>query len=161
MFTLSGKDPEGLFPAILGHEGVGIVEEPGRGVTSVKRGDHVIPLYIPEDPNCPSIKSGKTNLCQTIRETQRRRRPARGPPHRGGRPQRFHYFEAAYGVHFLSPQGISTKSEAAAADIAGLIREIRDRKASAIFAKNISDARLLGQTARLPARTARRPTTSR
>nr|WP_233253516.1 hypothetical protein [Paracoccus binzhouensis] len=61
----------------------------------------------------------------------------------------------------MSPQGISTKSEAAAADIAGLIREIRDRKASAIFAKNISDARLLGQTARLPARTARRPTTSR
>ncbi|MCJ1901305.1 MULTISPECIES: S-(hydroxymethyl)glutathione dehydrogenase/class III alcohol dehydrogenase [Paracoccus] len=72
MFTLSGKDPEGLFPAILGHEGVGIVEEIGRGVTSVKPGDHVIPLYIPEDPNCPYIKSGKTNLCQTIRETQGR-----------------------------------------------------------------------------------------
>ncbi|RDD70190.1 S-(hydroxymethyl)glutathione dehydrogenase/class III alcohol dehydrogenase [Paracoccus versutus] len=72
MFTLSGKDPEGLFPAILGHEGVGIVEEIGRGVTSVKPGDHVIPLYIPEDPDCPYIKSGKTNLCQTIRETQGR-----------------------------------------------------------------------------------------
>ncbi|SOC46311.1 S-(hydroxymethyl)glutathione dehydrogenase/alcohol dehydrogenase [Rhizobium subbaraonis] len=72
MFTLSGKDPEGLFPAILGHEGVGIVEEIGRGVTSVQTGDHVIPLYIPEDPNCPYIKSGKTNLCQTIRETQGR-----------------------------------------------------------------------------------------
>lgn len=72
MFTLSGRDPEGLFPAILGHEGVGIVEEIGRGVTSVKPGDHVIPLYIPEDPNCPYIKSGKTNLCQTIRETQGR-----------------------------------------------------------------------------------------
>ncbi|WP_449043272.1 S-(hydroxymethyl)glutathione dehydrogenase/class III alcohol dehydrogenase [Paracoccus versutus] len=72
MFTLSGKDPEGLFPAILGHEGVGIVEEIGRSVTSVKPGDHVIPLYIPEDPNCPYIKSGKTNLCQTIRETQGR-----------------------------------------------------------------------------------------
>ncbi|KGJ10209.1 S-(hydroxymethyl)glutathione dehydrogenase/class III alcohol dehydrogenase (plasmid) [Paracoccus versutus] len=70
MFTLSGKDPEGLFPAILGHEGVGIVEEIGRGVTSVKPGDHVIPLYIPEDPDCPYIRSGKTNLCQTIRETQ-------------------------------------------------------------------------------------------
>ncbi|RMC37195.1 S-(hydroxymethyl)glutathione dehydrogenase/class III alcohol dehydrogenase [Paracoccus alkanivorans] len=70
MFTLSGRDPEGLFPAVLGHEGVGIVQEVGRGVTSVKPGDHVIPLYTPEDPNCPYIKSGKTNLCQTIRKTQ-------------------------------------------------------------------------------------------
>ncbi|MFV0386053.1 S-(hydroxymethyl)glutathione dehydrogenase/class III alcohol dehydrogenase [Paracoccus sp. (in: a-proteobacteria)] len=70
VFTLSGKDPEGLFPVILGHEGCGVVEEIGRGVTSVRPGDHVIPLYIPEDPNCPYIKSGKTNLCQTIRETQ-------------------------------------------------------------------------------------------
>ena len=70
MFTLSGRDPEGLFPAVLGHEGVGIVEEVGRGVTSVVPGDHVIPLYTPEDPNCPYIKSGKTNLCQTIRKTQ-------------------------------------------------------------------------------------------
>jgi len=70
VFTLSGKDPEGLFPAVLGHEGCGVVEEVGKGVTSVKPGDHVIPLYIPEDPNCPYIKSGKTNLCQTIRETQ-------------------------------------------------------------------------------------------
>ena len=72
MFTLSGRDPEGLFPAVLGHEGCGIVEEVGRGVTSVKPGDHVIPLYTPEDPNCPYIKSGKTNLCQTIRATQGR-----------------------------------------------------------------------------------------
>lgn len=72
MFTLSGRDPEGLFPAVLGHEGCGIVEEVGRGVTSVKPGDHIIPLYTPEDPNCPYIKSGKTNLCQTIRETQGR-----------------------------------------------------------------------------------------
>lgn len=70
MFTLSGRDPEGLFPAVLGHEGVGVVEEVGRGVTSVVPGDHVIPLYTPEDPNCPYIKSGKTNLCQTIRKTQ-------------------------------------------------------------------------------------------
>lgn len=70
MFTLSGADPEGLFPAVLGHEAVGIVEELGAGVTSVKPGDHVIPLYTPEDPNCPYIKSGKTNLCQTIRKTQ-------------------------------------------------------------------------------------------
>ncbi|MDB6177673.1 S-(hydroxymethyl)glutathione dehydrogenase/class III alcohol dehydrogenase [Paracoccus sp. Z330] len=70
MFTLSGADPEGLFPAVLGHEAVGIVEELGKGVTSVQPGDHVIPLYTPEDPNCPYIKSGKTNLCQTIRKTQ-------------------------------------------------------------------------------------------
>lgn len=72
VFTLSGQDPEGLFPAVLGHEGCGVVEEVGHGVTSVKPGDHVIPLYIPEDPDCPYIKSGKTNLCQTIRETQGR-----------------------------------------------------------------------------------------
>lgn len=70
VFTLSGEDPEGLFPCILGHEGCGVVEEVGRGITSVAPGDHVIPLYIPEDPNCPYIKSGKTNLCQTIRKTQ-------------------------------------------------------------------------------------------
>ena len=70
VFTLSGEDPEGLFPCVLGHEGCGIVEEVGKGVTSVKPGDHVIPLYVPEDPNCPYIKSGKTNLCQTIRNTQ-------------------------------------------------------------------------------------------
>ena len=70
VFTLSGEDPEGLFPCVLGHEGCGIVEEVGKGVTSVKPGDHVIPLYVPEDPNCPYIKSGKTNLCQTIRKTQ-------------------------------------------------------------------------------------------
>ncbi|WGF90356.1 S-(hydroxymethyl)glutathione dehydrogenase/class III alcohol dehydrogenase [Marinivivus vitaminiproducens] len=70
MFTLSGRDPEGLFPCVLGHEGCGIVEEVGANVSSVTPGDHVIPLYIPEDPDCPYIKSGKTNLCQTIRATQ-------------------------------------------------------------------------------------------
>ena len=71
-FTLSGDDPEGVFPAILGHEGGGVVVEVGRGVASVREGDHVIPLYTPEDPNCPFIRSGKTNLCQTIRGTQGR-----------------------------------------------------------------------------------------
>jgi S-(hydroxymethyl)glutathione dehydrogenase / alcohol dehydrogenase len=69
-FTLSGKDPEGLFPAILGHEGAGVVVETGPGVTTLKPGDHVIPLYIPECRNCPACLSGKTNLCIAIRETQ-------------------------------------------------------------------------------------------
>ena len=69
-FTLSGADPEGLFPAILGHEGGGIVEEVGAGVTSVKPGDHVIPLYTPECGKCKFCTSGKTNLCQAIRATQ-------------------------------------------------------------------------------------------
>ncbi|MEE4244716.1 MAG: S-(hydroxymethyl)glutathione dehydrogenase/class III alcohol dehydrogenase [Kangiellaceae bacterium] len=69
-FTLSGEDPEGIFPAILGHEGGGIVESVGEGVTSVSVGDHVIPLYTPECGECKFCKSGKTNLCQKIRETQ-------------------------------------------------------------------------------------------
>jgi S-(hydroxymethyl)glutathione dehydrogenase / alcohol dehydrogenase len=69
-YTLSGTDPEGLFPAILGHEGAGIVAEIGAGVTSVKVGDRVIPLYIPECRNCEYCLSRKTNLCQAIRVTQ-------------------------------------------------------------------------------------------
>ncbi|MFM5082416.1 S-(hydroxymethyl)glutathione dehydrogenase/class III alcohol dehydrogenase [Aeromonas veronii] len=69
-FTLSGEDPEGVFPCILGHEGGGIVESVGKGVTSVKVGDHVIPLYTPECGECKFCKSGKTNLCQKIRATQ-------------------------------------------------------------------------------------------
>ena len=69
-YTLSGKDPEGLFPAILGHEGAGIVVDIGPGVTSVKRGDHVIPLYTPECRECEYCLSRKTNLCQKIRTTQ-------------------------------------------------------------------------------------------
>lgn len=69
-FTLSGEDPEGLFPVILGHEGGGIVEQVGEGVTSVQVGDHVIPLYTPECGECKFCLSGKTNLCQKIRETQ-------------------------------------------------------------------------------------------
>jgi S-(hydroxymethyl)glutathione dehydrogenase/alcohol dehydrogenase len=69
-FTLSGADPEGLFPAILGHEGAGVVVDIGKGVTSVKKGDHVIPLYTPECRQCPSCLSRKTNLCTAIRATQ-------------------------------------------------------------------------------------------
>lgn len=69
-FTLSGADPEGIFPSILGHEGAGVVVEVGPGVTSVKPGDHVIPLYTPECRQCASCLSGKTNLCTAIRATQ-------------------------------------------------------------------------------------------
>jgi S-(hydroxymethyl)glutathione dehydrogenase/alcohol dehydrogenase len=69
-FTLSGADPEGIFPAILGHEGAGIVVDVGPGVSSVKKGDHVIPLYTPECRSCPSCLSRKTNLCTAIRATQ-------------------------------------------------------------------------------------------
>ena len=71
-YTLSGRDPEGLFPAIMGHEGAGIVVDTGPGVTSIAKGDHVIPLYIPECRQCPACVSGRTNLCTAIRETQGR-----------------------------------------------------------------------------------------
>ena len=69
-FTLSGADPEGIFPAILGHEGAGVVVDVGPGVTSLRKGDHVIPLYTPECRECPSCLSRKTNLCTAIRATQ-------------------------------------------------------------------------------------------
>ncbi len=69
-FTLSGADPEGLFPAILGHEGAGVVVDTGPGVSTLAKGDHVIPLYIPECRQCKSCLSGKTNLCTSIRDTQ-------------------------------------------------------------------------------------------
>jgi S-(hydroxymethyl)glutathione dehydrogenase/alcohol dehydrogenase len=69
-YTLSGADPEGLFPAIMGHEGAGVVLEIGAGVTSLQPGDHVIPLYTPECRECKFCTSGKTNLCGAIRETQ-------------------------------------------------------------------------------------------
>ena len=69
-YTLSGADPEGLFPAILGHEGAGVVVDVGPGVASLKAGDHVIPLYTPECRQCKFCLSRKTNLCQAIRATQ-------------------------------------------------------------------------------------------
>jgi len=71
-YTLSGADPEGLFPAILGHEGAGVVVDVGPGVKSLKKGDHVIPLYTPECRTCKFCLSQKTNLCQSIRSTQGR-----------------------------------------------------------------------------------------
>ncbi len=71
-YTLSGADPEGLFPSVLGHEGAGVVVEVGAGVKSLALGDHVIPLYVPECRECSYCTSGKTNLCQAIRETQGR-----------------------------------------------------------------------------------------
>lgn len=71
-YTLSGADPEGLFPTVLGHEGAGVVEEVGPGVTSVKPGDHVIPLYTAECGECKFCRSGKTNLCGAVRATQGR-----------------------------------------------------------------------------------------
>ena len=71
-FTLSGADPEGLFPSVMGHEGAGVVVDVGEGVTSVASGDHVIPLYTPECRQCKFCLSGKTNLCGAIRETQGR-----------------------------------------------------------------------------------------
>ncbi|MEZ4287564.1 MAG: S-(hydroxymethyl)glutathione dehydrogenase/class III alcohol dehydrogenase [Polyangiales bacterium] len=72
LYTLSGADPEGIFPSILGHEGAGVVVDIGPGVTSLKKGDHVIPLYIPECRACEYCTSGKTNLCQAVRATQGR-----------------------------------------------------------------------------------------
>src|ERR1022692_3434927 len=69
-YTLSGADPEGLFPAILGHEGAGIAVEVGPGVTTLQKADHVIPLYTPECRQCKSCLSQKTNLCTAIRATQ-------------------------------------------------------------------------------------------
>lgn len=69
-FTRSGDDPEGLFPAILGHEGAGVVIELGEGVTSLEVGDHLIPLYTPECRECEYCLNPKTNLCQAIRATQ-------------------------------------------------------------------------------------------
>jgi len=71
-FTMSGKDPEGAFPAVLGHEGAGIVVDVGPGVTSLKKGDHVVPLYVPECRECEYCLNPKTNLCQAIRSTQGR-----------------------------------------------------------------------------------------
>jgi S-(hydroxymethyl)glutathione dehydrogenase/alcohol dehydrogenase len=91
-FTLSGADPEGLFPAILGHEGAGVVVDVGPGVKALKKGDHVIPLYVPECRQCEYCTSGKTNLCQAIRVTQGQGlMPDGSSRFRLGKDKLFHY----------------------------------------------------------------------
>lgn len=91
-FTLSGDDPEGLFPAVLGHEGAGVVEEVGPGVKSLEVGDHVIPLYTPECRQCKFCLSGKTNLCGAIRETQGRGLMPDGTSRISYRGQKIHHY---------------------------------------------------------------------
>ena len=105
-FTLSGADPEGLFPAILGHEGAGVVVEVGAGVTSVKPGDHVIPLYTPECRQCDYCLSGRTNLCQAIRETQGRGVMPDGTSRFSmGRDSIFHYMgTSTFANHTVLPE---------------------------------------------------------
>ena len=100
-FTLSGEDPEGLFPTILGHEGAGIVVETGPGVTSVTPGDHVIPLYTPECRQCEYCLNPKTNLCQAIRATQGRGLMPDGTSRfsHGGRPV-LHYMGCSTFANF-------------------------------------------------------------
>ena len=91
-FTLSGADPEGLFPAVLGHEGAGVVEEVGPGVTSLAVGDHVIPLYTAECRQCKFCLSGKTNLCGAIRETQGKGLMPDGTSRISWRGQKIHHY---------------------------------------------------------------------
>ena len=105
-FTLSGADPEGLFPAILGHEGAGVVVDTGPGVSSVKPGDHVIPLYTPECRQCEYCISGKTNLCQAIRETQGQGVMPDGTSRfRIGNDRLFHYMgTSTFANHIVLPE---------------------------------------------------------
>src|SRR3954470_24280412 len=105
-YTLSGADPEGLFPAILGHEGGGIVEEVGAGVSSVKAGDHVIPLYTPECGKCKFCTSGKTNLCQAIRATQGKGLMPDGTSRFsiGGKPVLHYMGTSTFASHIVLPE---------------------------------------------------------
>ena len=105
-FTLSGADPEGLFPAILGHEGAGVVLEVGAGVTSLKRDDHVVPLYTPECRQCKFCLSRKTNLCQAIRATQGRGLMPDGTSRFsiGGRPILHYMGTSTFANHIVVPE---------------------------------------------------------
>ncbi len=105
-FTRSGADPEGVFPAILGHEGAGVVVDVGPGVTSLKKGDHVIPLYTPECRQCEYCTSGKTNLCQAIRETQGRGvMPDGSSRFRLGKEMIYHYMgTSTFSNHTVVPE---------------------------------------------------------
>ena len=105
-FTLSGDDPEGLFPSILGHEGAGVVVETGANVTTLKPGDHVIPLYVPECRQCEYCTSGKTNLCQAVRETQGKGlMPDGSSRFRLGKDSLFHYMgTSTFSNHTVVPE---------------------------------------------------------
>ena len=105
-FTLSGADPEGIFPAILGHEGAGVVVDVGPGVTTLKKGDHVIPLYTPECRVCEYCTSGKTNLCQAIRVTQGQGLMPDGSSRFSmGRDKIFHYMgTSTFANHTVVPE---------------------------------------------------------
>src|SRR6202051_1006772 len=105
-FTLSGADPEGLFPAILGHEGAGVVVDIGRGVTSVKKGDHVIPLYTPECRQCPSCLSRKTNLCPGLPAPQGRGLMPDGPSPfpLGGKPIHHYMGTSTFANYTVLPE---------------------------------------------------------
>ena len=110
-YTLSGADPEGLFPALLDHEGAGILVDCGPGVTTPKKGDHVIPLYVPECRQCSACLSGKTNVCTSIRETQGQGvMPDRSSRFSIGGDKLFHYLgTSTFSEHTVVPEIANAK----------------------------------------------------